>query len=372
MAMMARFRWPVVLIALAGLHCAPAAPPVPPKGKGSTTPAEVTPQPVKDRIEAALAHVKSRDLTTTHGFWTIFHGILGMGPETTTLLNEETKERVNAIEHIAAGKPVRGLKFVPTSHGLDVVTAKDKGLVEVFVGQGHQDQFVAEMVQWGLPPSRKFVVEGKNYTFGDFLKHTKMRASLKDKQELSWAVMIIGEHFGTDHAWANERGEHIRMEDVLRYELDQDMDTAACGGTHRLFGLTWVLHRHKERGKKIEGVWHDVVATLEKHKNQARKERNSDGSFSTDYFKSHGTKGDASLKISTTGHILEWLAFYLPDDELKKGWVEDAASALATLILSMREEAVEGGALYHATHGLQIYHDRVYGDPKAKRVYPSP
>ena len=82
-------------------------------------------------------------------------------------------------------------------------------------------------------------------------------------------------------------------------------------------------------------------------------------------------QGWRPLDAKCTSH-LEWLALYLPDKELREPWVEDAAAALARLILVSADNAIEGGALYHAAHGLHLYHDRVFGDPKAKRPYPLP
>ena len=43
--------------------------------------------------------------------------------------------------------------------------------------------------------------------------------------------------------------------------------------------------------------------------------------------------------------------------------MEDAANALAMTILDMQGAPVEGGGLYHAVHGLILYHARIY-DPK--------
>ena len=363
-------------LALAGLNCAPTGPTTPKGGPGNGVTPTITPEVpafLKDRIEYALKHVAERELATNYGFWTIFHAILGMGPDKTFLVNPDTKERVKAIDYICQGKPVRGMRFVVTPYGLDVETAKQPfGEVAVFVGQGHQDQFIAEMVQWGLPANQKFVVDDKNYTLQDFANHTKMRASVTQKQELSWAILIIGQHFGTDIAWENERKEKLRFEDIVRYELNEPINEAACGGTHRLFGLTWVLHLHRAKGGKLEGVWKDVAAKLDEHKLNAKKNRNGDGCFSTDYFKGPGNIPEAPLRIGTTGHILEWLSLYMTDNELKEPWVQEAASALAKQILEIRNEGIEGGALYHAAHGLNLYHDRVFGDPKAKRAYPLP
>jgi hypothetical protein len=312
--------------------------------------------PVRQRIEMAIEQIRQRDLLTTHGFWTIFHGILGLGPSV-TLLNQETGKRVNAVDHICDGGELRGLEFIPTRYGLDVRTGPQ------FVGQGHQDQFVAEMTQWGMSIDRKFVVAGRDYTFRDFVRHSQMRArtNAKANQELSWAIVIIGQYLGTDVEWTNSFKERLKFEDLVRYELKAPVVGAACGGTHRLFGLTWVYHLHLRKGGKTTGVWKDVAGHTAKYQKLARKLQNSDGSFSTNFFAGRGNASDKQLRINTTGHILEWLALSLSDTEIKKPWVQDAANALALMILDIRGSAMEGGTLYHAAHGLLLYYSRVYG-----------
>jgi hypothetical protein len=292
----------LALIAAAALlcaACAPAEPPAPPgnEAPGPAVPPDAeqlahmptpAPQPAgpRQRIEAAIEHVRRRDLRTDNAFWTVFHGILGLGP-TVTLLNPMTGQRVNAVEYICGGGEMRGLQFNPTKYGLDVQTfAGGQG-----VGQGHQDQFVAEMAQWGMPADREFLVLGKEYTFMDFVRHTQMRASVTRNQELSWAVLVIGQYLGTDAAWTNGYGEKLRLEDLVRYELDASVEQAPCGGTHRLFGLTWVYHLHLQKG---------------------------------------GQK------------------------------VENAANALALMVLDLQDSPIEGGSLYHAVHGLLIYYARVH------------
>ncbi len=257
----------------------------------------------KERIDAALEHVRQRDLLTTHGFWTVFHGILGQGLST-TLTNPETNERVNAIDYICQGGPVRGMVFEPKGNeGLDVQTQPGTG-----VGQGHQDQFVAEMTQWGMPLDKKFRVAGHDYTFADFVRYSKFRARLTANQELSWAILIVGQYFGTDVTWVNEAKEKVAYEDIVRYELNQPIDTAACGGTHRLFGLTWAYHLHMQKGGKKEGLWRQVADKIDFYKVQAHKLQNPDGPFATGYVSTPGNSTDVQLRIGTTGHVLEWLS----------------------------------------------------------------
>jgi hypothetical protein len=328
--------------------------PTPPAAK-SAAPAS---QGLRERIELAVDQVKRREVLATHGFWTIFHAILGLGPSV-ELVDPDTKARFNALDHIAKGGEVRGMSFLPTRDGLDVQTGQ-----QMFVGQGHQDQFVAEMAQWGMAPERKFVVEGRDYTFRDFINHTKMRARVTSNQELSWAIVIIGQYLGTDLAWTNGHGEKLHYEDVVRYELNASVEEAACGGTHRLFGLTWAYHLHLQNGGKKEGVWKDVAEKTRNYQLLARKYQNPDGAFSTNFFRGPGNVPDKNLRINTTGHTLEWLALSLSDDELRQPWVQDAVNALALLFLDLRDSPIDGGPLYHAAHGLLIYYARVFDADK--------
>ena len=353
------------MTAVVGLTCAPAelpeeAAPLPADRRSTEATEiiarkpEVLPPGPKLRIEAALENVRQRDLLTTNGFWTVLHGILGLGPDV-TLLDPDTGERVNALELIASGRELRGLRFLPTAYGLDVQIGP------TMIGQGHQDQFIAEMAQWGIAPDYKFIVYGKEYTFMDFVRHTQMRASVTAKQELSWAIVVLGQYIGTDASWTNGAGEHIDFEDMIRYELDAPINEAACGGTHRLFGLTWAYYLHLANGGKATGAWKEVPGRIRKYRDLAKKYQNADGSFSTNFFRGPGDAADKQVRINTTGHTLEWLSLALTDAELRQDWMQNAANALALLILDMQGSPIEGGTLYHAVHGLTMYYERVYG-----------
>jgi hypothetical protein len=347
-------------------------PPATPKPSDPPPDAIKLPQPretgPRERIELAIENVRRRQLVTTNGFWTIFHGILGLGPGV-MLLNQETGEKVNALEYICKGGELRGLEFIPTKFGLDVRTMTNA------IGQGHQDQFVAEMAQWGMPANRRVVVYGKDYSFMDFVNHSQMRASTTRNQELAWATMLIAQYKGMDLTWTNLFGEKVRWEDLVRYEADASVQAAPCGGTHRLFGLTWVYHMHLQRGGKVEGVWKKIADKTAEYRDLAKKYRNSDGSFSTNYFFGPGPVSDLPTGISTSGHILEWLALALTEEELKQSWVEDAANRLAMMILELQNSDIDGGPLYHAVHGLQIYHARTYDRHSVappELLYPQP
>jgi hypothetical protein len=262
---------------------------------------------------------------------------------------------------------VRGLEFTTTGDGLDVTTMPGSG-----VGQGHQDQFIAELAQWGMPLDRKFRVGAKDYTFADFVRHSKARARIGGGQELSWTILILGQYFGTDIEWTNSAGEKLKYADLLRYELEQPMDNAACGGTHRLFDLTWVYHLHRAKGGQKVGIWKEVADKLAYYKELAHKHQNPDGSFSSKYVVEKGFSDNSEIRIATTGHVLEWLSLMLSDRELTAPWMQEAVNVLTRTILEHRSDPIDGGALYHAVHGLRIYRQRVFGKVSPGLMIPLP
>src|SRR5262245_6973697 len=226
---------PLLLIPLAfsSVACPPAPKDNPDKKNINVKPndkpdIEVPPE-LKPRVELALAQVQGRDLLTTNNFWTVFHGILGSGLEKTMLTDPVTKKKTNAIEYICDGGTIKGMQFLPTPHGLDVETAQ--GFHLQGIAQGHQDQFIAEMAQWGMPIGKKFKVGGKDFEFKDFTNHSKMRASVKQNQELSWAIIIIAQYYRNEAegaSWTNSFNEKITYDEVVKYELDAPIDQAAC------------------------------------------------------------------------------------------------------------------------------------------------
>jgi hypothetical protein len=52
--------------------------------------------------------------------------------------------------------------------------------------------------------------------------------------------------------------------------------------------------------------------------------------------------------------------------------MQEAANALVMMILGSQRDPIEGGALYHAVHGLHIYRARVFGTPTPGLLMPPP
>lgn len=343
--------------------CAPTADDVPEAQVETSTPKDAptasetpeVPKSLKERVKLAIDLVRQRDLRTHNAFWTVFHGILAFG-DGLALLDDQTGDHINAVDYILAGNydrgQIRGMRFTPTPNGLEVQMGP------TYVGQGHQDQFVAILAQWDVPIDRKVIVYQHEYTVRDFV--TQIQADARIGAELSWTIIVLGKYLETDK-WTNSAGETLTYEDLIRSELDNTIDKAACGGTHRLIGLTWAYHHHLSKGNEETPLWQEVRAKLDRHIELAKENQNPDGSFSTNYFRNQATSPDAQQRLNSCGHTFEWLSSVLSEKQLKEQWMQDAAHALAMMFLEIQSEPMESGALYHAAHGLVIYYERVFG-----------
>jgi hypothetical protein len=59
---------------------------------------------------------------------------------------------------------------------------------------------------------------------------------------------------------------------------------------------------------------------------------------------------------------LEFVVMASTDEALREPWIQRAVLSLCDLIQKTKSIDMECGALYHATHGLVLYRQRLYGD----------
>ena len=65
--------------------------------------------------------------------------------------------------------------------------------------------------------------------------------------------------------------------------------------------------------------------------------------------------------MQTTGHILEWLVYSLPEDKLRSPEVVKTVNYLSRLMYAERDTEWEIGPKGHAIHALSLYDQRVFG-----------
>ena len=325
------------------------------------------PATLQEKIDAALDYTfYDRELNTIdHGAWQVLHGALAYQRQFPVRVGR-TESTPSAINYLLNGGTVDGWQFRPGQRlqngriGLRAVMQPGTKR-----GQGHADQWLAILAQCEFPVDKEIIAGGRKYTIADLISQVQLDVSDNVENEYSWTLIGFALYLDPNTKWIANDGDEWSIPRLIEIELQQDLDDSACGGTHRLIGVTMALNEYKKRGGESTGVWATVETRIQNAIRIAQQTQNDDGSFSPNYFARPGQTVDTATRLATTGHILEFLSLAMSKGELEADWVKKAAGHLSELFLDTEEISLECGALYHAAHGLALYRDKVYG----KRTY---
>ncbi|MGD9720762.1 MAG: ADP-ribosylation factor-directed GTPase activating protein isoform b [Pirellulales bacterium] len=324
---------------------------------------EATPLPtdeaLRDRIDRALEFTQSgRHLNTKdQAAWQIVHGALAYGRDYQVYNTEG--QLVPALDYLLQGGSLRGWTLRKGDHGLEAVLEAGSK-----TGQGHEDQWLGYLSQCGLSPDDDIVVDGQSYKVRDLI--TQAQWDIYDGMEATWTLMAFSTYLPPDAEWTAKDGSKWNIPRIVEMEAAQNLDDSACGGTHRMYGLTVARNVHRQQGGAATpgDAWDKAQQKIDDAVATARKFQQPDGSFSTNYFSRPATSPDIAARIGTTGHTLEFLTVALDDEQLKQPWVTRAAVSLLECLERTQKFDLECGALYHAAHGLELYRTRRFGPRK--------
>lgn len=280
--------------------------------------------------------------------WGMLHAILPYGVDA----NVDASRRYNAIAYLAGNNPNRNLRMLAITRGGRLVARSGVGL------QGHQGQMLAIFAQAGVPADYPLYVQRRKFIMNDLVK-TEMLAC-KRGEELTFTLIGLSHYLPTDTKWRAADGQMWDFQRLLSEEMSQPVVGAACGGTHRLMGLSYALKQRKLEGLPLTGQWARAETYLQDFQTYAWQLQNRDGSFSTDWFEGRADNGDLDRKIQTTGHIFEWLLFIAEDDSLQDERVTRSVSFLASQLINERTREWQVGPKGHALRALSLYHRRVF------------
>lgn len=322
------------------------------------TRATAVPNKLDERVEHVLNQILHGRLLSsdTHAAWQVLHGILAYGANFPLSTPEGTR---SALDYLLKGGTLNGW----TLEAGDPLPGGDIGLRAIvepggYFGQGHADQWLAILSQCNLSANDTIRVQEKLYGIKSFVAQVQLDAPYNRDDEWSWTLIGLTRYLPTDSSWTAGDGKKWSIEELVAREVNQEINSSTCGGTHRLIGMAMALERRQAEGRSLDGVWNQANQTLREAVNLARQYQNADGSFSSNYFGRPGISADNATLLSTTGHTLEFLALTLSPEELREPWVQRAVARLCQLLEETDQFPLECGALYHAVHGLVVYRDR--------------
>jgi hypothetical protein len=317
----------------------------------SATDEQTLKDPLLEQVNEAIDVTTRRYLTATvHTPWQIMHGLLALRENYLIKLGDE---KVKAIDWVSNRATYRGEQwFEKTRFG-----GRAHPYTKAYAFEGHPNQLLAILSMCNLPMDHEIRAGNGTFTIADMIKHTQ--AEINSREEITWTLWGLSNFLGTDVSWENKYGEAWSIERLVRMQTHQPVNTAACGGTHGLFALSFARNVHVQSGKPLRGVWLEAEQKIKRYIEESKLYQNPDGSFSTSYFKGRNSSRDFQTRLGSSGHTLEFLMLAMPDNRLNEQWVRNGIAALARDLIDHGRDPAECGALYHAMDGLVIYRDRV-------------
>jgi hypothetical protein len=137
-----------------------------------------------------------------------------------------------------------------------------------------------------------------------------------------------------------------------------------------LFALSYAVHCRRKEGRPIDGPWEPAARRAEEYQARAFGLQNDDGSFSTAWFDRKESNVSKTRRLTTSGHVAEWLAFSLPEERLHDVRFEKSLNYLTSLLETSQARSSDWGAMTHALHALAIYEQRTLGVSPGQRRQP--
>jgi hypothetical protein len=349
----------------------------PPASAESYQEPEITPTPtparpltrnqiaLRDKVRRVLKYYYNHPLNTgNRSPWEVMHCMLAYEVHSRILKGGPQGDPITAVGWLCFNQPCKGRTLMYLN---------ETGDLRVKVGpalQGHHGQLLALLAQARVRTDYPMRVEGKDFTVADLIDEEK--ATCYPRTELTFKLIGLQRYLDINASWMNDQGMQWDFPTMLREEMRQPVRTAACGGTHRLSGLILTVKKRQRSGLPVDGEYAAAQKFVANYVNYAYRLQNSDGSFSTEWFKGPGAEEDIDRRLKTTGHQLEFLIYASSDDQLANFRLVRAVNYLSNVMWANRGRDWEAGPLGHAVHALVLYDRLVFAPHDGQPSGPAP
>lgn len=308
---------------------------------------------LRNKLRKVLSHYYRRPLNSRqHDAWEAMHGMLAYGLHSRIRAGGPRGESMTAIGWLCYNNPCKRKQIMRLNSEGEIRAQYGVGL------QGHMGQFLAMLAQCDVDRTYPIRVADREFTIEDLIESEK--DTCYPNTELTFKLIGLMHYIPSDAQWVNDRGESWSIERLIEEELKQPIRGAACGGTHRLGGLSLAVKKREARGESVDGAFQKAAQFTHRYEQYAFRLQNSDGSFSTEWFRGPGRERDINRRCRTSGHLLEWILYQVDDDQLTNFRVVKGVNYLTNLLYSNSTNEWEIGPLCHALHALSLYDQRVF------------
>jgi hypothetical protein len=295
-----------------------------------------------------LKHYYDRPLNTgDRGPWELMHAMLAFEVHSRVLQGGPDGDPITAVGWLCFNQPCRSRTLLYLNEDGDLRARVGPAL------QGHHGQLLALLALSRVKSDYPIRVDDKEFTIQDLIEMEKL--TCYPRTELTFKLIGLQNYLEADATWVNDQGMTWDFERLVAEELRQPVRGAACGGMHRLTGLSLGVKARKKAGLPVDGSFARAEQFVGQYRNYAYRLQNSDGSFSTEWFRGPGAESDLDRRLKTSGHTLEWLLYNGDEQQWNYYRTVRAVNYLANLMWSNRYRDWEAGPLGHAIHSLVLY-----------------
>jgi hypothetical protein len=321
---------------------------------------------LRERVRRTLAfHGRQRLNTRDNTAAQVMQVCLAFGCDAEVRRGGSSGSGLNGFACLCWNYPCAGYRLLRIGDGR-IIARIGYGLQE------HPAQFLALLALARVPCEYPLRVGEDARTVDDLVQTEKL--GCRPGTDLSFKLIGLARYVGTDQTWENDLGRQWSVERLIREELARKDADAPNGGTQRLMALSYAVDRRLKSGKPLAGQFRRADNYVKEYQTFALKLQNPDGSWHPRFFATRGDGGTRAERLNSTGRILQWLVFSLPDDRLQDpqivravGYVMDSLGGTQRRrsgISSADSRDIAGRM--HALHALSIYDQRVFKprDPK--------
>jgi len=321
---------------------------LPPTKSAPLTPLTRNQRMLRDKVRRVLKHYYGRPLSAAdRSPWEVMHAMLAFEVHSRIRQAGPNSQPITAVGWLCFNQPCENRSLLYLNEDGDMRVRVGPAL------QGHHGQLLALLAQARVRADYPMKVDGKDFTVADLIEVEK--ATCYPKTELTFKLIGLQRYLDINARWVNDQGMTWDFPTLVREELQQPVRSAACGGTHRLSGLVLAVKKRRASGLPVDGVYAEAERFVANYQNYAYSWQNSDGSFSTQWFKGAGAEKDIDRRLKTTGHTLEWLLYAAGEQQLTYYRTVRAVNYLTNIMWANRTRDWEAGPLGHALHALVLY-----------------
>ncbi len=317
---------------------------------------KLTPQLLKlrDQVRQALDIYAKRPVNARdHTPWETFHWVLAYNVAAEIYTQGPGGEKTNAIGWLCYNRPCRGQQL------LDIQQGRPAGIYGVGL-EGHTGQFMAILGQSRVMMDYPLLIKGRQFTVADLVENCKLDCSSGKDVELTFLLIGLSHYLAPDAVWKSRQGDNWSISRLVREEIGKPIHGAACGGTHRLMGLSYAVRKRQQHDLPINGEFRRAQVYVNDYIDYALRMQNADGSLSTEWFTGRGSREDLDRRLQTTGHMLEWLVFAVPDERLADPQIVKAVDYVSRILIENQGHEWKIGHLGHGLRSISLYDRRLF------------